>query len=242
MDKAKEVIEYNEEHFMDCVYCSANQLAMMINDVLLYFWHYSPIYSYNAVCSFINTEFANYLNEIYPYAKLEHNLTIENSKFNGMEYLLFSLYEIVINETERIEFEKGLAPMPESDYLMGIDDLVRYYNGEKDENGNEKEYNLQKLIYDQFKKRTNIDLDCGNKTIFVEIVIKMLLAKKEMGIPFEDGESELLNVLLDNKNYSDYYDKNNDLLFSIVLNNLFYIDRDVILGDLPNKDDLVFIK
>lgn len=39
---------YNDS-LMDLIYFDAKQFFLMLNDVLLYFWHLSPIYSFNVV-------------------------------------------------------------------------------------------------------------------------------------------------------------------------------------------------
>ena len=58
--------DLNNNGFMSLLCCYIHQFANMVNDVLLYFWNPSTIYSYNIVKSMSEDGFVQKLYSIYP--------------------------------------------------------------------------------------------------------------------------------------------------------------------------------
>ena len=226
----EKVISYNNSsHMLDLLCLNGNQIAIMINDVLLYFWHLSPIYSYNAVMSMKKSRFDKYLNNLYPLAKMEHSLTMM-SEFSDKEYLLFTLYECIVNEVERIDFANGNYPSPDPEYLLRIKNQLYQYNGT-----NNKEINLYKRIINKYRERCSIDNIPVYKKLLITMCEALLKHKKDDNISYEDFESKFMEIV-NNLKHEDLFDKYGDNIIGVFLDNLGYVDiYDIINSQDPTK-------
>ncbi len=204
------------------------QFVIMINDVLLYFWHLSPMYSYNATQSIIKDGFSKKLYEIYPVAFNEHLLTL-NDTYSKKEWLLFTFYEVLINETEKIEFSQGGFPTPSAGYIQKLTNILKEYNGH-----NPSLPNIHKAILDNFQLRTDILNNNEAKLLLLEIIISLIKLKEINNLPLEIDEKLILSTLL--KQSPSYYDKNNQTLISILINNFSYFSYEEILEDKLNNN------
>lgn len=228
------VSSYNDS-LMDLIYFDAKQFFLMLNDVLLYFWHLSPIYSFNVVQSMIKDGFAKKLYDIYSLAMSEHMLTLDDS-YSPKELLLYTFYETLINETEKIEFSNGGFPIPDAGYTQRLANILKKYNG-----NNPELSNIHKIILDVFTFRTHIDKNDDDKLLMVEIIISTIRAKQTVRFPLEPEEKALIASFDTSdksaESISRFYDTNQQVIISSLLNNWNYFSNEEILGDLPELDD-----
>lgn len=220
---------------MELIYFDSNQFFIMLNDVLLYFWHLSPIYSYNIVQSIVKDVFAKKLYSIYYLAMSEHILTLDDS-FSTKQFLLYTFYEILISETEKIEFSNGVFPIPDAGYTQRLANILKTYNG-----SNLKLLNIHKKILDNFTSRTHLNENDDNKSLMIEIIISTIRAKQTYGFPLEQEEK----ILIDSFDKSDksaasmteLYDKNQQVIVSSLINNWNYFPDEELLSDLTELKD-----
>lgn len=221
--KSVETTNLNDNYIMSLLYCDIYQFATMINDVLLYFWHPSQIYSYNIVKSMYEDDFAKNLYQIYPLAMNEHILTL-NDTFTEKEFLLYTLIETMINATEKLSFANGEYPIPNLGYLQNIANKLKEHNG-----NNPSLPNLHKEILENFNSRT--DISKGNnydKILILEILLSINQAKHRYYIPESQDEKDILNILKSINIYSleeisNLYDAKEEKIISSLINdwNLF---------------------
>jgi len=235
LNNVESITSSKSEGLMDLMYLDSKQFFLMLNDVLLYFWHLSPIYSYNIVQCIIKDGFAKKLYSIYPLAMSEHMLTLDDS-FSAKQLLLYTFYETLINATERIEFSNGEFPVPDAGYTQRLANILKIYNGK-----NPKLLNIHKEIFDDFTNRTNLNKKDENKTLIIEIIISTIRAKQRYGFPLEQEEKCLID-LFDKSDKSaasitELYDNNQQVIVSSLINNWNYFSAEELLGDLPELKD-----
>lgn len=235
LNNVESITSSKSEGLMDLMYLDSKQFFLMLNDVLLYFWHLSPIYSYNIVQCIIKDGFAKKLYSIYPLAMNEHMLTLDDS-FSAKQLLLYTFYETLINATERIEFSNGGFPVPDAGYTQRLANILKIYNGK-----NPKLLNIHKEIFDDFTNRTNLNKKDENKTLIIEIIISTIRAKQRYGFPLEQEEKCLID-LFDKSDKSaasitELYDNNQQVIVSSLINNWNYFSDEELLGDLPELKD-----
>ena len=235
LNTVENITSSKSEELMDLMYLDRKQFFLMLNDVLLYFWHLSPIYSYNIVKCIIKDGFAKKLYSIYPLAMNEHMLTLDDS-FSAKQLLLYTFYETLINATEKIEFSNGEFPVPDAGYTQRLANILKKYNGK-----NPKLLNVHKEIFDNFTNRTSLNEKDENKTIMIEIIISTIRAKQRYGFPLEQEEKCLID-LFDKSDKSaasiaELYDNNQQVIVSSLINNWNYFSDEELLGDLPELKD-----
>ena len=220
----------NNNHLLDLVCCTTKQLSIIINDVLLYFGHVSPIYSYNIVKSMAISGVDKQLFNIYPYAEEEHSQTLSYT-FDRKEYLLFTLYEIIVTETERIIFASNSFPIPDVDYLSIVKMLLERF-------GNSELY-LYDRILNTFDKR--IDGASGDKAYVIQIAYNLLKQMKLENMVLDNSELSYMDECIKIKDVlsaNTYYDNNKKNIIKILLDNSFIIENEHLLKDLPEQAEI----
>ena len=233
--KAIETDDLNDNSFL-LLYCDLKLFAKMINDVLLYLYHPSEIYSYNVVNCIIKDGFNEKLYSIYPLALSEHILTL-NDKFTTREFLIFTLIEIIINATEKLYFSEGKSFSTDSTYIQEVSNKLKQHNG-----NDTSVFNLYKQIIDDFKNRIGNNY---NKVLMIEIFISFIQFKRNYCIPISILEKDMLEII--NKN--DYskedlivlYDNNEEQIISLLIDNWsMFLDEDFsyinLFEDIKDQD------
>lgn len=207
-----------------------HQFSIMINDVLLYFWHPSPIYSYNAVKSIYQKRFSEILHQIYPLSIHEHALTL-NDSFTEKEFLLYTLIESMINASERLSFSNNMPPIPNHGYLQEIANQLKKHNGREP-----LLPNLHKEILDEFNSKAKISK--GNnydKILILEILLSTIQAKQTCCIPLSKDEKHILNGLeyvnISLERISNFYDFNEKKIISSLIDNWNMFPNETMLLD-----------
>lgn len=223
----------NNNGFMSLLYCNISQFATMVNDVLLYFWHPSPMYSYNIVKSMVEDGFANKLYPIYPLAMNEHMLTLDNS-YNEKKFLLYTLIEAMINATERLTFSNGNYPIPNSMYLQDIANKLKKYNG-----SNPTLPNLHKEILEEFNSKIGISKGNDyNKVLLLEILLSTVQTKRTCCIPEGKEEKQVVEELhktnLSLEDLSNLYDNNEEQIISSLINDWNIFPNETMLFDVKS--------
>lgn len=235
LNNIESITSSKSEGLMDLMYLDSKQFFLMLNDVLLYFWHLSPIYSYNIVQCIIKDGFAKKLYSIYPLAMNEHMLTLDDS-FSAKQLLLYTFYEALINATEKIEFSNGEFPVPDAGYTQRLANILKKYNGK-----NPKLLNVHKEIFDNFTNRTSLAENGENKTLMIEIIISTIRAKQRYGFPLEQEEKCLIDLFGKSDksaaSITELYDNNQQVIVSSLINNWNYFSDEELLGDLPELKD-----
>lgn len=212
------------------LYCDIHQFSTMINDVLLYFWHPSPIYSYNAVKSMYQENFAKLLYQIYPLSMNEHALTL-NDSFNQKEFLLYTLIESMINATERLSFSNSTPPIPNPGYLQNIANKLKECNGT-----DPLLPNLHKEILEEFNSKAKISKGINyDKILILEMLISTIQTKQSCFIPLSKNEKniiESLNPKVFSLEYiSNFYDFNEEKIISSLITDWNMFSNETILLD-----------
>lgn len=235
LNNIESITSSKSEGLMDLMYLDSKQFFLMLNDVLLYFWHLSPIYSYNIVQCIIKDGFAKKLYSIYPLAMNEHMLTLDDS-FSAKQLLLYTFYEALINATEKIEFSNGEFPVPDAGYTQRLANILKKYNGK-----NPKLLNVHKEIFDNFTNKTSLAENGENKTLMIEIIISTIRAKQRYGFPLEQEEKCLIDLFGKSDksaaSITELYDNNQQVIVSSLINNWNYFSDEELLGDLPELKD-----
>lgn len=210
---------------------------IMVNDVLLYFWNPSSIYSYNIVKSIFKDGFAKKFHQLYPLSISEHTLTLDNiSILTEKEFLLHMFYEVLINEIEIIQFSNGEVPTPSPGYMQKIANLLKKYNGY-----NPKLPNLHKEILDTFHSRIGInDQNNYDKILMVEIFLSTIKAKQTVRFPLDPKKTKMIgdfNTIDKSMNgISLFYTINQQNIISSLLNNWNFFSDEEILQDIPELE------
>lgn len=217
--------------YMLLLYCDVEQFATMINDVLLYFWHPSPMYSYNIVKSMSKDGFAKNLYPVYPLAVNEHMLTLDDS-YNEKESLLYTLIETMINTTERLTFSKGEYPIPNAGYLQEIANTLKKHNG-----SNPSLPNLHKQILEEFNSRVGIDKGNDyNKILLLEILLSTIQTKHRCCIPESKEEKHIVEMIHKTnhslEDLSKLYDNNEVQIISSLINDWNMFPIETMLSDI----------
>lgn len=225
-----ETADLNKNGVMSLLYCDIHQFATMINDVLLYLWHPSPIYSYNIVKYMNEDDFAKKLYPIYPFAMNEHMLTLDDT-FTEKEFLLYTLIESMVNATERLTFSKGEYPIPNSGYMQEIANLLKEHNG-----SNSSLPNLHKEVLEEFNSKTGITQGTNyDKILMFEILLQTIVTKHRCCIPTDNDEKYLFDELnkmdLTIEGISNFYDNNEEKVVSALINDWNMFPNEVVLLD-----------
>jgi len=229
--EAVETADLNDDGVMVLLHCDMPQFATMINDVLLYFWHPSPIYSYNIVKAMNEDGFAKKLYPIYPLAMSEHMLTLDYS-YSEKETLLYTLKEAIVNATERITFANGGDPIPNSGYLQDIANKLKKYNGR-----NPELPNLHEQILEEFNAKMGITEGIDyNKVLILEILVATVQAKQNQWIPESKIEKQVIEYLnktnLTLENLSNFYDNNEKTIISSLIDDWNMVSDENMLADV----------
>ena len=226
-----ELADSNNNGLLSLLYCDTQQFVTMINDVLLYFWHPSRVYSYNVVKSINEDGFAKKLYQIYPLALNEHMLTLDDS-YNEKEFLLYTLIEIMITATERLQFLSGNYPIPNVEYLQEITNTLKKHNG-----NNKNIPNLHKQILEEFNYR--VDMAQGNnynKILLLEILLSTVQTKHICCIPESTEEKQIVEMLhktnLSLEDLSNLYDNNEEQIISSLINDWNMFPNETMLYDV----------
>ena len=235
LNTVESITSSKSEGLMDLMYLDSKQFSLMLNDVLLYFWHLSPIYSYNIVQCITKDGFAKKLYSIYPLAMNEHMLTLDDS-FSPKQLLLYTFYETLITATEKIEFSNGEFPVPDAGYTQRLANILKKHNGR-----NPKLLNVHKEIFNDFTFRTHINENNDNKVLMIELIISTIRAKQGYCFPLEQEEKCLID-LFDKSDKSSasmakLYDNNQQVIVSSLINNWNYFSDEELLRDLPKLKD-----
>lgn len=231
------------------LYLSITQLVKVINDCLLYFWHPSKIYSYNAVNTLIEDNITENLYHIYPYAMQEHLHTLENT-YTDKEFLLHTLIECITNKGEKVIYEAGNSAIPLG-YEQGIANILKEHNGSDPD----KE-NLHQQVLEEFKEKTGItsgpDYD---KILLLEMVVAACVLKNDFLIPLSDSEEKIVYQIgeklepdgLTIDSLSAIYDENEREIISILINDWHTVNTRVMLNDMegfdkPKEKSSAFVK
>lgn len=237
LNTIESITSSKSEGLMDLMYLDSKKFFLMLNDVLLYFWHLSPIYSYNVVQCIIKDGFAKKLYSIYPLAMNEHMLTLDDS-FSAKQLLLFTFYETLINATEKIEFSNGKFPVPDASYTQRLANILKKYNGK-----NPKLLNIHKEIFDDFTFRTHMNENKDNKVLMIELIISTIRTKQSYGIPLEQEEKYLINSFAKSDKSAasmiELYNNNQQAIISSLINNWNCFSDDKLLEDLPELKDTI---
>lgn len=226
-----EMVDSNNNGLMSLLYCDIHQFATMLNDVLLYFWHPSPMYSYNIVKSMSEDGFAKNLYPIYPLALNEHMLTMDDS-YNEKEFLLYTLIETMITATERLTFSSGNYPIPDAGYLQEIANTLKKHNG-----NNKNIPNLHKQILEEFNSKVGISQGKNyNKILLLEILLSTVQTKHRCCIPESKEEKQIVEMIhktnLSLEDLSDLYDNNEGQIISSLINDWNMFPSETMLSDV----------
>lgn len=226
-----EMADSNNNGLMSLLYCDIYQFATMLNDVLLYFWHPSPMYSYNIVKSMSEDGFAKNLYPIYPLAVNEHMLTLDDS-YNEKEFLLYTLIETMITETERLQFSSGNYPIPNAGYLQEIANTLKKHNG-----NNKNIPNLHKQILEEFNSKVGMTQGNNyNKILLLEILLSAVQTKHRCCIPESKEEKQIVEMLhktnLSLEELSNLYDNNEGQIISSLINDWNMFPIETMLSDV----------
>ena len=232
-----EMAESNNNGFMSLLYCDVHQFATMINDVLLYFWHPSEMYSYNIVKSMNEDGFAQKLYPIYPLAFNEHMLTMDVS-YSEKEFLLYTLIETAINATERLTFSNGKYPVPDSGYQQEIANILKKHNG-----SNPSLPDLHKQILEDFNSRVGISQGNNyNKILLLEILLSTVQTKHTCCIPESKDEKQIVETLyktnLSLEELSNLYDNNEEQIISSLINGWNMFPIETMLSDVKYLENV----
>lgn len=240
--------------FSNCVgisglYLSIMQVVKVINDCLLYFWHPSKIYSYNAVKALIEDNITEKLYHLYPIAMQEHIQTLENT-YTDKEFLLHTLIECIINKGEKVIYESGNSAIPLG-YEQGIANILKEHNG-----SDPNKENLHEQVLEEFKEKTGItrgpDYD---KILLLEMVVAACVLKNDFLIPLSDSEEKIVYQIgeklepdgLTIDSLSAIYDENEREIISILINDWHTVNTRVMLNDMegfdkPKENSKAFVK
>jgi len=223
--------------YMLLLYCDVQQFATMINDVLLYFWHPSPMYSYNIVKSMSEDGFAKNLYQIYPLALNEHMLTMDDS-YNEKEFLLYTLIETMITATERLIFSSGNYPIPNAGYLQEIANTLKKHNG-----NNKNIPNLHKQILEEFNSKVGMTQGNNyNKILLLEILLSTVQTKHRCCIPESKEEKQIVEMIHKTNfslgNLSDLYDNNEGQIISSLINDWNMFPIETMLSDVKYLENV----
>lgn len=226
-----EMADSNNNGVMSLLYCDIHQFATMLNDVLLYFWHPSPMYSYNIVKSMSEDGFAKNLYPIYPLALNEHMLTMDDS-YNEKEFLLYTLIETMVTATERLTFLSGNYPIPDAGYLQEIANTLKKHNG-----NNKNISNLHKQILEEFNSKVGMTQGNNyNKILLLEILLSTVQTKHRCCIPESKEEKQIVEMIhktnLSLEDLSDLYDNNEDQIISSLINDWNMFPNETMLSDI----------
>lgn len=226
-----EMADSNNNGVMSLLYCDIHQFATMLNDVLLYFWHPSPMYSYNIVKSMSEDSFAKNLYPIYPLAVNEHMLTMDDS-YNEKEFLLYTLIETMITATERLTFSSGNYPIPDARYLQEIANTLKKHNG-----NNKNIPNLHKQILEEFNSKVGMSQGKNyNKILLLEILLSTVQTKHRCCIPESKEEKQIVEMIhktnLSLEDLSDLYDNNEGQIISSLINDWNMFPNETMLSDV----------
>ncbi len=226
-----EMADSNNNGVMSLLYCDIHQFTTMLNDVLLYFWHPSPIYSYNVVKSMNEDDFAKKLYPLYPLAVNEHMLTMDDS-YNDKEFLLYTLIEIMITVTERLTFSNGSYPIPHPGYLQEIANTLKKHNG-----NNKTLPNLHKQIIEEFNSKVGISKGNDyNKILLLEILLSTIQTKHRCCIPESKEEKEIVETLhktnFSLEDLSSLYDNNEKQIISSLISDWNMFPNETMLFDI----------
>lgn len=226
-----EMEDLDDDSFMSLFYCDIHQFSIMVNDVLLYFSHPSPIYSFNVVKCISEEGFDKKLYSIYPLAVNEHMLTMEDS-YSQKEFLLYTLIEIMINTMESLNFVIGEYPVPNPAYFQDIFNKLKEYDG-----SNPGLINLHKLILEQFNSRVVINKGNDyNKILLLEMLCSLVHTKHRCCILESEIEKQIMDkihkVNFSLKDLSNLYDDNGEQIISSLINNWDMFPNEVILSDI----------
>lgn len=221
-------------------YCD-NSDNFILNDVLLYFAHICPTYSYKVVSLLINEPFIENLYKLYPLALNEHLLTLDDSHsmpLNKKEILLYDLYEIIVTESERVLFSEGKYPKFSRGYLQDIANTLKKYNGH-----DKSKTNLHMSIIKAFDKRMNEKGDDLDKILTVELAITTSTQKEKLHFPLESFETRLLDeyrtMTKDKKNLVSFYDFYRNFVIKVIIINFGMMSSEVMLQDLEELKSLI---
>jgi len=226
-----EKADSNNNGVLSLLYCDIHEFTIMLNDVLLYFWHPSPMYSYNIVKSMNEDGFARNLYPLYPLAVNEHMLTMDDS-YTDKEILLYTLIETMITTTERLIFSNGSYPVPHPGYLQDIANKLKEHNG-----NNKTLPNLHKEIIEEFNSRIGISKGNDyNKVLLLEILLSTIQTKHRCCIPESKDEKQIskeihkTNISLEN--LSKLYDSHEEQIISSLISDWNMFPNETMLFDI----------
>lgn len=236
-----EKADINNDSLMSLLYCDIHQFTTMINDVLLYFWHPSPMYSYNIVKSISEDGFAKKLYSIYPLALNEHMLTMDDS-YNEKEFLLYTLIEIMITEIERLTFSSGNYTIPNAGYLQEIANTLKKYNG-----NNKNIPNLHKQILEEFNSKVGMTQGNNyNKILLLEMLLSIVQTKHRCCISESIEEKQIVEMVhktnLSLESLSDLYDNKECQIISLLINNWNMFPIETMLSDVKYLENVKELK
>ena len=219
---------------------SGNDGIFILNDVLLYFAHICPTYSYKVVKNLVNEPFVHNIYKLYPLALNEHLLTLDDEHsmpLSKKEILLYDLYEIIVNESERVLFSEGKYPKFSRGYLQELANTLKKYSGH-----DKKKTNVHMSIIKAFDKRIIEQGDDLDKILTVELAIMTLIQKKKVHFPLEDFEMRLLDeynkMKKDKKNLISFYDFYRNFIVKVIIINFWQLDSNDMLQDLEELKPL----
>lgn len=213
-----------------CIIGDAYQFVEILNDVLFYFWHVSPIYSYNATKAIRESGIHKTLYaDVYDLAVLEHALTIQNMELTDKEFLYYTLIECMSNAVERQVFAAGKYPIPVGYRELMYDTLKKY-------NGRDKDLpNLHTEVIEEFTNKTGLENGPDyDKILIVEMLSQILNLKRQIIAPTKDERDLYIGIEIVDKNIesiSEFYDKNKEKIIESLISNWMFYPDDIVLSD-----------
>lgn len=212
---------------MDDIY----QFAEMINDVLFYFWHVSPIYSYNAVKALQGSRVCEVLySEVYDLSVLEHALTLQNAEYSDKEFLYYTLIECMSNAVERQVFKDGNYPAP-AGYQQLMCNMLKKHNGY-----NPELPNLHAEVLEEFSSKTGLkDGPDYDKILITEMLTQGLNLKRQIFPPERDESDLYIQIEMLDQNVdsiSEFYDNNKEKIIGCLISNWMFYTDEILLSDI----------
>lgn len=205
----------------------------ILNDVLIYFNHFSKTIAYNAVKSAIATGYADNIYSFYSFARLEHLITL-NDNLTAREKLLGTLLECIVLSTEKNQFSLGITPTFNEYYKIAIDQILKV------------NYSVYPQIIESFKEKVDLSTEnCRAKKELLEILFLVMDHRSSEGMSLGAFESNFLknspNIMTSPENIAKYFSENEDLIMTGLIRNWTILMMDYVMDAtlvFPENKDL----